>query len=88
VTKKDNRIRVLLADDHTMFRQRLKEMLATGEDIEVVGEAENGEEAVASRGRALRAGTGDPARRSPRPLQPSDSSLALYLGGDGQAPPR
>jgi DNA-binding NarL/FixJ family response regulator len=40
-------IRVLLADDHTMFRQGLKEMLSTDESIEVVGEAENGEEAVA-----------------------------------------
>ncbi len=42
-----NRIRVLLADDHTMFRQGLKEMLATGGDIEVVGEASNGREALA-----------------------------------------
>lgn len=40
-------IRVLLADDHTMFRQGLKEMLSTDEGIEVVGEAENGAEAVA-----------------------------------------
>ena len=39
-------IKVLLADDHTMFRQGLKEMLATEEGIEVVGEAENGEEAL------------------------------------------
>jgi CheY-like chemotaxis protein len=36
-----------LADDHTMFRQGLKEMLSTDEGIEVVGEAENGAEAVA-----------------------------------------
>jgi DNA-binding NarL/FixJ family response regulator len=40
------RVRVLLADDHTMFRQGLKEMLATDERIEVVGEAENGQEAI------------------------------------------
>ena len=39
-------IRVVLADDHTMFRQGLKEMLATYGGIEVVGEAENGAEAV------------------------------------------
>jgi DNA-binding NarL/FixJ family response regulator len=39
-------IRVVLADDHTMFRQGLKEMLSTDEYIEVVGEAENGAEAV------------------------------------------
>ena len=41
------RVRVLLADDHTMFRQGLREMLATDEGIEVVGEAENGADAVA-----------------------------------------
>ncbi len=41
------RIRVVLADDHTMFRQGLKEMLSTDEGMEVVGEAENGREAVA-----------------------------------------
>ncbi len=40
-------IRVLLADDHTMFRQGLKEMLSTDRGIEVVGEAENGRQAVA-----------------------------------------
>ena len=46
-------IRVLLADDHTMFRQGLKEMLATDEGIEVVGEAENGEEALELTGEIL-----------------------------------
>jgi len=40
-------IRVVLADDHKMFREGVREMLATDEGIEVVGEAENGEEAVA-----------------------------------------
>jgi DNA-binding NarL/FixJ family response regulator len=43
----DSRIRVLLADDHAMFRQGIREMLSTDEQIEVVGEAENGKEAVA-----------------------------------------
>jgi DNA-binding NarL/FixJ family response regulator len=43
----DGRIRVLLADDHTMFRQGLKEMLSTDSVIEVVGEADNGRVAVA-----------------------------------------
>ncbi len=37
---------MVLADDHTMFRQGLKEMLSTDEGIEVVGEAENGEEVI------------------------------------------
>src|SRR5215216_459940 len=42
----EGRIRVLLADDHTMFRQGLKEMLSTDGEIEVVGEAGNGRDAV------------------------------------------
>jgi DNA-binding NarL/FixJ family response regulator len=43
----DTRISVLLADDHAMFRQGIREMLSTDEGIEVVGEAENGREAAA-----------------------------------------
>jgi DNA-binding NarL/FixJ family response regulator len=43
----DSRIRVLLADDHAMFRQGIREMLSTYEEIEVVGEAGNGREVVA-----------------------------------------
>lgn len=46
MTGKAAPITVLLADDHTMFRQGLKEMLSTDENIEVVGEAGNGQEAV------------------------------------------
>jgi DNA-binding NarL/FixJ family response regulator len=40
-------IRVVLAEDHAEFRLGLKEMLATDQGIEVVGEAENGAQAVA-----------------------------------------
>jgi DNA-binding NarL/FixJ family response regulator len=43
----DGRIEVLLADDHAMFRQGVREMLSTDDEIEVIGEAENGREAVA-----------------------------------------
>jgi DNA-binding NarL/FixJ family response regulator len=39
--------RVLLADDHAMFRQGVREMLSTDGEIQVVGEADNGREAVA-----------------------------------------
>ncbi len=42
----EGRIRVLLADDHAMFRQGIREMLSTDEGIEVVGEAGDGREAV------------------------------------------
>lgn len=37
---------MLLADDHAMVREGMSEMLSTEEDIQVVGEAENGQEAV------------------------------------------
>lgn len=40
------RIRVLLADDHAMVREGLKSVLSAYSDIEVVGEAGNGEEAI------------------------------------------
>jgi DNA-binding NarL/FixJ family response regulator len=46
-------IRVVLADDHTEFREGLKEMLATDGNIEVVGEAENGAVAVELAQKAL-----------------------------------
>ena len=39
-------IRVLLADDHAVVRAGLKAVLGTARDIEVVGEAKNGKEAV------------------------------------------
>jgi DNA-binding NarL/FixJ family response regulator len=40
------KISVLLADDHTIVRQGLKALLSTEPDIEVVGEADNGRQAV------------------------------------------
>ncbi len=39
-------IRVLLADDHATFRKSLKLLVEFDGDIEVVGEAKNGREAV------------------------------------------
>jgi|SRR4051794_3396119 two-component system response regulator NreC len=39
-------IRVLLVDDHAVFRSGLRRILASEDDIDVVGEAENGERAV------------------------------------------
>ena len=40
-------IKVLLVDDHEMVRIGLSAMLATEEDVEIVGEAASGEEALA-----------------------------------------
>ncbi|MBI4315423.1 MAG: response regulator transcription factor [Chloroflexi bacterium] len=41
-----NKIRILLADDHTLFREGLKVILAAQADVDVVGEAADGAEAV------------------------------------------
>jgi two-component system response regulator NreC len=40
------KIRVLIADDHTLVRQGLRMMIQPQQDMEVVGEASNGREAV------------------------------------------
>ena len=40
-------IRVILADDHAVVRAGLKAVLSSAKDIEVIGEAKNGNEAVA-----------------------------------------
>ena len=41
-----HRIRVLLVDDHAMVREGLRSVLESYDDVEVIGEAANGEEAV------------------------------------------
>ena len=40
------KIKVLLADDHTVVRQGLRALLAAEGDLEIVGEAENGRQAI------------------------------------------
>lgn len=47
----EERIRVLIADDHPMFRKGLHGLLESVAGIEVVGEAAEGEEAIALAGR-------------------------------------
>ena len=42
------KIKVLIADDHTIVRAGLAALLGTEKDIEVVGEAKNGAEAVSN----------------------------------------
>lgn len=41
-----DKIRVIIADDHALFREGTKKLIEQEEDIEVVGEASDGEEAV------------------------------------------
>ena len=62
------RIRVLLADDHALVRQGIRELLDAQADFEVVGEAATGREAVAE---AVR-------------LRPDVALLDIHMpGGDG-----
>jgi two-component system, NarL family, response regulator NreC len=41
-----SKIKVLVVDDHAMFRQGICALVGSYEDLEVVGEAENGREAI------------------------------------------
>jgi len=40
------KIRIMLADDHTLFRQGIRTLIAAEADMEVIGEASNGGDAV------------------------------------------
>jgi DNA-binding NarL/FixJ family response regulator len=44
-------IRVLLVDDHRMVRESIRRLLTSAQNIDVVGEADNGAEAIASIGK-------------------------------------
>ncbi len=46
VSAKPTRIRVVLVDDHPIVREGLRKLLELEDDIDVVGEAENGRQAV------------------------------------------
>jgi len=46
VKENQGRIRILMADDHPMFRQGLRVLLESNEDFDIVGEATNGSETV------------------------------------------
>lgn len=52
VSTANQAIRVLLADDHAMIREGIRALLATQSDIQVVGEAVDGEDAL-EKARAL-----------------------------------
>jgi DNA-binding NarL/FixJ family response regulator len=42
----DSRIKLIIVDDHTLFREGIKKILALEKDIEIVGEAFDGEEVI------------------------------------------
>ncbi|HRS21025.1 MAG TPA: response regulator transcription factor, partial [Clostridia bacterium] len=41
-----SKIRILIADDHSIVREGLKQLLELEEDFEVVGQASNGVETI------------------------------------------
>jgi CheY-like chemotaxis protein len=43
---RDAKIRIMVADDHALVREGLRRMIRTLSDVELIGEAANGEEAV------------------------------------------
>src|ERR1700756_4428211 len=45
--KKEPTVRIVIADDHTIFRDGLRRLLEAEPELEVVGEAADGHEAVA-----------------------------------------
>jgi two-component system nitrate/nitrite response regulator NarL len=45
-TTTSNQVRVLIADDHPLFREALRELIETDRDFRVVGEANDGREAI------------------------------------------
>jgi DNA-binding NarL/FixJ family response regulator len=47
LARSGQRIRVLIADDHPVFRRGMRAILGAEPDTELVGEATDGEEAVA-----------------------------------------
>ena len=44
MTKAKQAIRILVADDHAIFRDGLRKLLESAEEIQIVGEASNGVE--------------------------------------------
>ncbi len=40
------KIKILIADDHTMFRESLKQVINSKSEYKVVAEASNGEQAI------------------------------------------
>src|SRR5512140_1473567 len=62
------KIGVLLVDDHTVVRQGLRALLRPEEDIEVLGEAENGRQAVLA------------ARKTPPDVVVMDVAMPLLNG--------
>jgi chemotaxis response regulator CheB len=47
----NSKIKVAIVDDHTLFREGIKKILSLEKDIEIIGEALDGDDVVAMLGR-------------------------------------
>ena len=56
------KLRILLADDHETVREGLKAILNAQSDMEVIGEATDGEAAVTRRARSIRTSSSSTSR--------------------------
>ncbi|MCA1589288.1 MAG: response regulator transcription factor [Acidobacteria bacterium] len=50
MAKTEGKIRILLAEDHGTVREGIKLLINSQDDMEVVGEVDNGEEAIRKAG--------------------------------------
>lgn len=88
-------IDVLLVDDHPMMRQLLRQMVETYADLTIVGEAENGEDAVTQAAALqpsvvlidvhLPAMNGIQATKLIKVLSPSSAVIGLTAGAPGES---
>ncbi len=91
-TLTDERIRVLIVDDHALFRRGLQMVLENEPDIEVVGEAGDGHEAIEQAERAapdvvlmdvrMPRRTGIEATRAIKDVMPSAKILMLTISDE------
>lgn len=87
-------IRVLVVDDHKIVREGLTSILSEQEDIEVIGQAENGREAVELAARlmphlvimdvSMPVMNGDEATRQIKTLNPDTRIIALSMFEDSE----
>ncbi len=88
-------IDVLLVDDHPMMRHLLRQMVETYADLTIVGEAENGEDAVTQAAALqpsvvlidvhLPAMTGIQATKLIKVLSPCSAVIGLTAGAPGES---
>ena len=72
-------VRTLIADDHPHFRDGLRALLLSAPDVEVVGEARDGEEAISLAARL------QPDSRAVLMLEPAPSTVSKLEPASGSS---